>query len=637
MSVDLLKQAVLAGELRPFDVQFAEQIMQCNGVDEVVDELLLATALVSHQLSRGDTCIRLDQARALGIFSNREIKKELRKCPSTDRWRSILLQQIVVGSVPDAVRETTDHPITPLLLDEQNRLYLARYWHYEQSLLKSVRQLLATPPPATDGGRLVEVIARLYPDSGGTNWQKVATALAALSSFCVITGGPGTGKTYTVASLLAVFEAISPAGDIPRVMLAAPTGKAATRLTESLQGSKYVPDCYRGLEAVTIHRLLGMIPGRLKPRFNSQRQLRLDVLVIDEASMIDLPMMTRVLDAIPAHCRLILLGDKNQLASVESGMVLGDICGPHLSTQLSVETCQRLEAEAGVRVAAQEGQAGAISDRIVYLTESRRSEDRSGIVELSNAINRGDVKEAFQYLNAAKFPDLQLLDHSSANLEEVINRYTAPAYQKLMAADTPAAALEHLSDTCILCALRRGRTGAEGVNRRVESALNRMGVISADEPHYAGRPVMVSENSPSQGLFNGDVGITLLKDGKPKVYFQGESTLRAFVPARLPQHQTFYAMTVHKSQGSEYSTVILILPDSDNPLLTRELLYTGVTRARERVIIVANRAELETAINTRSMRQSGILDALWPGASVETGVASRARFDGKPEQTEMEF
>ncbi|MEM7259023.1 MAG: exodeoxyribonuclease V subunit alpha, partial [Pseudomonadota bacterium] len=436
---------------------------------------------------------------------------------------------------------------------------------------------------------------------------------------------------------LAVFEALAVDGDMPRVLLAAPTGKAAARLTESLQSSDIVPACYRNIEAVTLHRLLKIIPGRLQPKYHREQPLRADAIVIDEASMIDLPMMTRILDAVPSHCSLILLGDRDQLASVESGMVLGDICGPQSSTQLSRETCATLSASAGVAVTPVQRQTTPLSDHIVYLTKSHRSGDSSGINALANSINRGDVNATMEYLQSGKYPGLQLLPHETASIDDVISNYVVPTYRRVTGSADPAAAIDAMVDTCVLCALRRGNSGAEGINRRIESTLKSLDIIVADEPHYPGRPVMVTENSAAQNLFNGDIGITMRIDGRLRVFFQGQSSLRAFVPGRLPQHQTFYAMTVHKSQGSEYKTVVVVLPDGDSPLLTRELLYTGVTRARERVIVIANSAQLEAAISTRSIRQSGILETLWPGAAEQPTLESRPATSSPPVQTELDF
>lgn len=642
MSIELLNEAVSAGELRLFDLQFAKQMVACSTESsgrEGEDELLLASALVSYKLSTGDTCVNLAQAHESGLFNNKEIKASLRKVPSLNKWRQLLLEQPVVQEVPELERGDLVDGISPLLLDTKNRLYLARYWYYEQSLMSSVQRLINSPQISADPELLSNLLQKLYPSSttDDTDWQMVATAVAALNRFCVITGGPGTGKTYTVASLLAVFAAW-PFEDVAlRVMLAAPTGKAATRLTESLHASDIVPECYADVEAVTLHRLLRMTPGRIQPRYHSGNPLPADVLVVDEASMIDLPMMTRVLDAIPEHCRLILLGDKDQLASVESGMVLGDICGPHATTRLSNHASTRLNKEAGVKVAALDGPLNRISDHIVYLTKSHRANNDTGIVELSEAVNRGDVDGCLKYLTSADYPDLQLLEHSPSSLDSVISSYTVPVYREVMAAENPAVALSSMSGTCILCALRRGRSGADGINRRVEATLRRLEIVSAEETQYAGRPVMITENSPQQSLFNGDFGITTMDNGRLKVFFQGDTSLRAFVPGRLPQHETFYAMTVHKSQGSEYNTVVLVLPDNDSPLLTREMLYTGLTRARERIIVVANTKQIETAVQTRSRRQSGILDTLWPDRQPVTAARSKRMFDKKPQQAELKF
>ena len=641
----LFSQALAVGELRPFDIQFAEQIIEINDAGEVA-ELSLAAALVSYRLSLGDTSFAIDKASDFGLFNHPEIDEKLREIPAPRHWREVLQAQPVVQEVSDDRVDLAAHDITaPLILDKHNRLYLSRYWHYEQSLLASLQQWSDAPPPQVNAALLTKRLNEIFIASADTDWQKVAAAVAAIKRFCVITGGPGTGKTYTVAAVLSVLDALNNGESELKVALAAPTGKAAARLTESLQGSKYLPAALHGIEAVTLHRLLGLVPGRVTARFHADNPLPHDVVIIDEASMIDLPMMVRALRAVSAHSRLILIGDKDQLASVESGMVLADICGVQNQTELSKRVTDDLQKLAGIEVAPEASPRAAISDHIIYLNKSHRADDKSGIAALSDSINRGDVNACIGYFESNEYPGLRTLEHSMQNIDQVLVEQVLPCYQSLVAGSDPADALNKMKEVCVLCALKRGRSGADGVNRRTRAMLREYDIVTTDNTAYHGRPILVTENNAAQKLFNGDYGITWQHENELRIYFPGDDGVRAIAPSRLPRHETFYAMTVHKSQGSEYDSVIVILPEDDNPLLTRELLYTAVTRAKKRVTVIANNQQLISAIKSRSQRQSGILGVLWPGAerSDERVAENPAKpvaepaFSGTPVQTELDF
>ncbi len=639
---NLLTQAVSVGELRPFDIQFAEYITAANGDGEIA-ELSLAAALASYRLSLGDTSFAIDNAAHFGLFSHPDIDASLREVPTPGSWREVLLAQSVVQEVAEDIVDLTDHEVeAPLILDKHNRLYLSRYWQFEQSLLSILQSWVDAPSPEVDAALLTQQLKLVFNNSTETDWQKVAAAVAAIKKFCVITGGPGTGKTYTVAAVLSVLHSLNGNQADMKVALAAPTGKAAARLTESLQSSQVLPDAYRCLEAVTLHRLMGLIPGKTTSRFHAENPLPHDVVIIDEASMIDLPLMVRTLSAVSEDSRLILLGDKDQLASVESGMVLADICGMQTRTQLSSRITDELRAKADIDVAPAANPKSPVADHIIYLNKSHRADDQSGIAGLSEAINSGDVDASLEYFSSDQYPALQTLDHRMQNIDQMLLEHVLPCYQSLVSVSEPESALEKMKEVCVLCALKRGRSGADGINQRARAMLQEQQIITADSANYHGKPVLVTENNAAQKLFNGDYGISWQCGKDLKVYFPGESGVRAIAPSRLPRHETFYAMTVHKSQGSEYDSVIVILPDSDSPLLTRELLYTAVTRARKKVTVIANTEQLAQAITVRSQRQSGILGVLWPGAerapesAAESGAVEPA-FSGTPTQTELDF
>ena len=632
-----LSQAQLAGELRLFDIQFAQKITIVNG--KKVPELTLAAALAANRLANGDTCAALADVMQFGLYKNAELQDVVKKPPPLNRWRELLLEQKVVGEPGD------NHP---LILDSDNRLYLGRYWAYEQSLVKSIETLMQGPVPQVDKVLLSNKLRVLFKESHQVDWQCVAAATAVLNRLCVITGGPGTGKTYTVAALLSLLEEQTIDGKPPKVVLAAPTGKAAARLTDSVHASIGTIDsssAYRDIEAITLHRLLGIWPGRHSARFNSDNPLPYDVVIVDEASMVDLPLMKRTFESLSGRSRLILLGDKDQLASVESGMVLGDICGGLKESRFSQRARDLLHDVIGVDLPAFAPSLNSIADHIVHLQKSYRSTDSGGINALAKSVNAGDVDDSLHCFNSPEFENLSLLPHSADSIDHALREHVLPVYQDIHETTEPVDALKKMSSVCVLCALRKGRSGAQGVNRRVETLLASAsgGNRNTTTDYYAGKPVMVTENNTVQNLFNGDHGLVLADtaSNELRVHFPGEDGTRQFAPGRLPAHQTFYAMTIHKSQGSEYDTVVIVLPAEDSPMLSRELLYTAITRARKQVIVIANEAQLRVAIETNVVRQSGLADALWPNlpddSNKDKKLSGKTQADGVPVQTTLDF
>jgi len=475
---------------------------------------------------------------------------------------------------------------------------------------------------------------KLFVAGDKPDWQKVSVGNAVLSNFCVITGGPGTGKTYTVTALLA---ALIDQGVEPRkIALAAPTGKASTRLTQSIQSDLSgllqtldLPEA--SFESVTLHKLLGAIPGRVQPRHHAASPLLYDVVIIDEASMIDLPMMARTFEALARNARIVLIGDKDQLHSVESGMVLGDICGGRSHAEISKERVAALENIGVTDVPVCEKPGGQIANHVVYLEKSHRVKDDGGISKLASAVNAGEVEAALQLLNSEQQPSLALVPQNSGNLASVLREHVLPVCKKYINAESPLQALQNMSDTGVLCALRHGPTGSVRINALVEKLLKQGqgDNQSGNQGYYHGRPLMITENSSHQRLFNGDHGLVLFDNNNtpglvlfdnnntPSVHFvrdvagiasstedDSANCVRVISHTRLPRHETFYAMTVHKSQGSEYSTVVVVLPDVDSSILSRELLYTAITRARSKVVVLANEAQLR-------IRQSGLRQYFW--------------------------
>jgi len=608
-----LRRAVAQGMLRALDLHFARRMEALAGGD--APELLLAAALVSHRVGEGDVCLDLKRCRELPLLHDAGDTGGL-WVSAPEVWNDALGTCSVVGRPGGR---------TPLILDRHGRLYLGRYWWFERQVADALLARVRFPPPAVDRDRLRAGLKRLFPDTGDIDWQRVAAAVAVLRHLCLISGGPGTGKTRTVAAILALLA--EQAGSAPlRMALAAPTGKAAARLSESIRAAKAelsvagqtlnrIPE-----EAVTLHRLLGYRPGHVTPRHGADNPLHLEVLVVDEASMVDLPLMARLLAALPDCARLILLGDKDQLASVEAGRVLGDLCGRDRAPAYSPGLCAEIAAVAGDRLAPATAPGPDLDDRILVLRESRRFGKDSGIGALARAVNRGDADAALQILTDDRYPDVSLEAPRPRVLADLIRQRLVPVLRQVLTSPKPQAALSVLDRIRMLCALRSGPHGVDHLNERLAQALESAGLIRRDGELYAGRPIMLTANDHALRLYNGDVGLVLADPGSggaSRVFFATTEGVRRIPPSRLPPHETVYAMTVHKSQGSEFDEVLLVLPETESRALTRELIYTGITRARKQVRLLATEERLRAAIACPLVRTSGLYDALWARSGVD--------------------
>ena len=599
----LLLAAVEQRLLRPLDVQFALMVAQNDP-----PAVKLAAALLSRDAGEGHVCLPLSRLSGDEALSGKagEIRDRLlAEAGAPEDWPALLLASSAVSC--------GDAPAPMILCGD--RLYLNRMWRNELTVARFFNE--ANRVLEMDEARLASTLNALFPATGETDWQKVAAAVALTRRISVISGGPGTGKTTTVAKLLAALIQIE---DSPRcrIRLAAPTGKAAARLTESLGAAlRKLPltDAQKALiptEASTLHRLLGAQPGSQRMRYHAGNPLHLDVLVVDEASMIDLPMMSRLIDALPAHGRVIFLGDRDQLASVEAGAVLGDICA-WASSGYTAARAQELTRLTGSPVPAGEGAiAGALRDSLCLLQKSYRFGSDSGIGQLAAAINRGD-KAAIKTVFQQGFGDIEKRAlHSSedyaAMLEEALAGY-GHYLDLLRERAEPDAVIQAFNEYQLLCALREGPFGVGGLNERIEQVMAQKRKIhrSTHSRWYEGRPVMIARNDSSLGLFNGDIGIALDRGQGLRVWFAlPGGSIKSVQPSRLPEHETTWAMTVHKSQGSEFDHAALILPNQHSPVVTRELVYTAVTRARRRLSLYADERILSGAIATRTERRSGL-------------------------------
>ncbi|UFK38605.1 exodeoxyribonuclease V subunit alpha [Pectobacterium parvum] len=607
--IALLETALTRRLLRPLDVQFARML-----ADETQPDLLLAAACLSAHSGAGHVCLPLENLQAQTLFDGREpeLAQQLLAAAGLNTVSAWQLRLLASDAVSDGSQPT------PLVLQGE-KLYLQRSWQSEGRVARFIASERDTLP--VDESAIRAVLDRLFPDAGEEiNWQKVAAAVALTRRIAVISGGPGTGKTTTVAKLLAALIELN-TGETLRIQLAAPTGKAAARLTESLGQALHrlaveprLRDAFPQ-EATTLHRLLGAVTDSQRLRHHQDNPLHLDVLIVDEASMVDLPMMANVIAALPPHARIIFLGDRDQLASVEAGAVLGDICR-FAEAGYSRERAQQLLRLTGCQLdeSGPEGQT-TVSDSICLLRRSYRFDPHSGIGQLALAVNGGDDARVRAVLNG-EFADITCSPLTDAEEYQAMLAQCVEGYrdylQLVATGSTPDAVLLAFQRYRQLCALREGPFGVAGLNQRIEQALHQAGLIQRSRNPlnrwYSGRPVMIERNDAALGLFNGDIGLAMMgESGELRVFFplpNGET--KDVTPSRLPPHETAYAMTVHKSQGSEFDHTALVLPNHYLPVLTRELVYTAITRACQRLSLYTDVRILCRAVKTPTQRYSGL-------------------------------
>jgi exodeoxyribonuclease V alpha subunit len=584
-----------------------------------------------------------------------EISKHTREgqiaIPVSEGQRAELLQTKVAGEAGD---------YKPLIID-QGYLYLRRYWQYQQRLADQIQSRMlpedesADQPDQQDWAQ--QRLDIYFEDEGlPVDWQKLASSRALQKRFLIISGGPGTGKTTTITRILALLIEKSasrgvaettlersdddPQGEMKsstkwggilrlrsgtdsaelsrtvlsdalehesndesrplKILLAAPTGKAAIRMLDSIRLETNALQSKLGLsdallkqmptEANTIHKLLGYQHGSVQFKHNAQNPLNADVVLVDEASMIDIALMSKLLEAVPAHAKLILIGDKDQLSSVETGSVFADIC-------------------AGLEE----------MDHLVTLKKNWRFSEDSDIGQIAIAANQGDSATLLSTLKDQNRTGCELITPEAMRDAELVKPWAHYFDVLNKPSSTHEQIFEAFNQYRILCALRRGLNGSMLMNQRIGTALAKQDLIkfrrSNNQPQswYHGRPIMITQNSYSKGLFNGDTGITLIKDGDVKVFFpvdslsaEGSREYKSFSPVRLPAHETTWAMTIHKSQGSEFDQVVLILPHEVMPLLTRQLIYTGITRAKQKVSMVASEAVLVAGVRAEVIKATRI-------------------------------
>ncbi len=501
----------------------------------------------------------------------------------------------------------------PLILDGR-RLYLARYWYYEHTVESALRKLSVPVETMPGEEALRSSLRRVFPE-GWTNNEQVFAALgAAVRNLAIISGGPGTGKTTTVSRILALKVMLRPPGSRYVVRLAAPTGKAADRLRETISRAKTtmdLPEETRRLipdEASTIHRLLGIRHESGRPAYNASNPVHADLIVLDESSMIDLSLMTRVVEALRPGAGLILLGDKDQLDAVQPGSVFGELCGEQVYTPEFLALARKVLGEISVPPS----RGAGLRDALFILTKSYRFGEASGIGRLARAVNAGDDDEAIRILSSDASGEL--IWHKTVSgggevfPENAVAHWLQPYFDLVHGKAPEAECFEAFARFRLLTPLRDGPGGVGALNELVQQWLKRQGIITTGQEWYPGKPVIITANNYTLNLFNGDVGITLADaDKNLRVVFPGEAeTFRAYPPARLPDHMPAYATTVHKSQGSEFEDILLLIPDVESPVITRNLLYTGITRARRRCEVWGTEAVIRAGIGRKPQRMSGL-------------------------------
>ncbi len=569
-------------ELTSLDNHFAQKMVDYSGTN-ISDEFADTVKLLCNVTTSGNVCLELSEFSSKEIMFKNGEEKAVRKMPEIDYWISVLQQSQVVGVAGEE---------KPLLLDKSHqRLYLFRYWQYEQQLMQSIIKMIKMHPFDIDEVLLEIGLKRLFKD-GETDKAPIQAVKTALKNqFCIITGGPGTGKTTTVTKILALLleQNIQ-----LKIALTAPTGKAAARLKESvLSGKERIKEhissrIYEQLKEKThtIHRLLGSRKNSIYFKHNETNPLDIDCLVVDEASMVDLALMSKLVSALPKHTRLILLGDRNQLSSVEAGAVFGDLCSEN---------------------------ADQLKNNIVHLTKSHRFNAEEGIGKISHLVLDEKGTSSYETLISGNSNQISWKELPDAlSLKQFIQQNIIQEIKEYLLFQTIDDAFKKFKSFIILTALKRRIFGSDNINRLIEELLVESGSIPPDNEWYHGKPILITRNDYSMMLFNGDLGICHMDhdDNKVRVYFESDNGYRKISPSRLPNYESVYAMTIHKSQGSEFEKVLLVLPDKDTEILSKELIYTGITRTKRELEIWGKKDVFIKAVQRSVKRSSGLIDGL---------------------------
>ena len=571
-----------------------------NSIPLATEFGLWLSVLVQHEVAQGNVCIRVETIEEKSRALN---------------WVSLPIESDLIPSILASNIVGMGNDEMPLILDG-HRLYLNRFYHNEKSICD---HLLLRTDKISVSDETKQQILTLFQPSDKVDFQQLAIVNSLKHSLSIISGGPGTGKTWTVGKILEALLLQQSSQHTLKIQLAAPTGKAAARLSESIQSlrktmsvdekiKQWIPQ-----QAVTLHRLLGIHRYTHRARYHQNNPLDCDVLVLDEASMIDQQMMATICKAITQNCKLILLGDKDQLSSVEAGSVFADLCGGLRHTSFSEEYCEELKLHFNIQISAQLTDY-KLADNVVVLQKSRRFDDASGIGQLARLIKHGEVENSVALLKQSQ--PLFGLNWQPIAAQDVRSRFKRQSYQtytSMVRADSIQQAFEQFHQYQILCAVWAGPMGVDSINELVEQWVKAENHIDLQQEYYQGKPLIMMQNLYPFDIQNGDVGILWPDDqGQLRVWFQQSNTeYRSLSLSQCPTHKTAYAITVHKSQGSEFEHVLMVLPEAMTPVSTRELLYTGITRAISSVEIWASEQILKASIQQKTERVSGLMQRLY--------------------------
>lgn len=592
--------------------ELTQSVCRSQNISEP-DQLLLFHSIIacSEALRDGHTCLKLSQLSEKLHWQNNEENKPGYLFPQLSSW-----QESLAGL---RISPADKHP----LVYELQRIYLRRYWQFEIELTTTIRSLLDSHF-SVDVQKGHDVLKKLFDeDNSAVDWQKVSVANALNKQFTIIAGGPGTGKTFTVTKLLVALQVLS--SRTLRITLVAPTGKAAQRLNESIQKAKSYLYQQKSIDfeiintipdtASTLHRLLGVKPDSHNFRYNENRTLPFDVILVDEISMIDLPLMTRLMRAIHADCRVIMLGDADQLPSVAAGSVLSDLA-PYKEPGYSFSNGQLLKSLCGMDVPITE----SAYDHLTVLQKSHRFDGGGEIGKLAKQVISGHAEQSWHYLENGQQQISRAGNESFYSwLERFINEYYTPLFKTDSNTLMVTEAFKRLNQFRFLAATRLGEQGVKAINDYIEQYLRYSGLIDSQNEFYHGRPIMVTENHYHVGLYNGDIGLIWMNEQghlqaafpQTKQQNDSDSTIKWLSLGRLPTIETVYAMTIHKTQGSEFEQVALVLPQQDSPILSRELLYTGITRASNQLSIWSEQSIWELAVKRKVQRYSGLQERVF--------------------------
>jgi exodeoxyribonuclease V alpha subunit len=587
------------GFITDLELEFAKFLNHINS--DISEEVILAAVSCVHAQRQGNLCLDLGEWKqsTTYLFDEEETNYRINS--------DVLKKWIPALESCDLISKNGE--LQPLVL-QNGRLYLHKYWKLEEEFCKWVNHKASIERPITEAViHTLKAVTSPPKDLFDINLQDVAVILSFIKDLIFITGGPGTGKTYTVLNIIAAHALLHEEESFS-IGLAAPTGKASRRLIESIQeGKSNLSEHIRSKvdlpeNALTVHKLLGSDYWGRNFKYDQNNTLPYDLVIVDEASMLDINMWVRLTRAIAKDTKLVILGDKDQLASVEAGSILGDICQG--DNTFSPNVIDALEQVQGTTLECTE-EIPAVNDCIVFLKKSYRFSEKSGIQQLSNAINETDIESVLSILQSEDYPDVKWLTHSNDNIREIEKKFGIDHYKNYVKKDFYEM-VKDIDDKKILCAIRKSPVGVEDVNDRIESGIKRTQARLQQDEWYHGRQVMATKNDSVTRIRNGEIGV--FNENKGTILFEGEYHSE-ITPTRLLEYQPAFAITVHKSQGSEFNDVAIFLPSKMNSILSKEILYTSVTRARRSTLVIANEDILRKALQNSIQRNSGVKQKIW--------------------------